>query len=141
MVETLRVHASAVALGDRGVLITGASGTGKSSLALSLMAYGATLVADDQTDLWTQDGALWARAPHTIEGLIEARGTGLLTAEASPARMVVVVDMDKTEQERLPQWHEARYLGHVLPVLHKVESPAWPAAILQYLKGSRRDPH
>jgi len=141
MTDTVCVHGSAVALHGRGVLITGASGSGKSSLALTLMAFGATLVADDRTELWTQDDAVWARAPETINGLIEARGTGLLTADAQPARVVVVVDMDRIEAQRLPLMHTARYLGLTLPVLHKVESPAWPAAILQYLKGSRRDPH
>ena len=42
------IHASAVALGPVGLLIMGASGSGKSSLALELMARGAKLVADDQ---------------------------------------------------------------------------------------------
>ncbi len=40
-------HAAAVALGDRGLLILGESGAGKSTTAALLCAAGATLVADD----------------------------------------------------------------------------------------------
>ena len=72
----MRLHASAVALDGRGVLITGAAGSGKSSLALTLMAYGAVLISDDQTELSRVGDTIWARAPETISGLIEARGAG-----------------------------------------------------------------
>jgi hypothetical protein len=40
-------HASAVVLGERAVLLTGPSGTGKSSLALALRRRGAGFLADD----------------------------------------------------------------------------------------------
>ena len=41
------LHATCVTLGDRGMLITGPSGIGKSDLALRLIDGGAKLVADD----------------------------------------------------------------------------------------------
>ena len=41
------LHASAVAIEGRAVLITGPSGSGKSGLALDIIALGARLVADD----------------------------------------------------------------------------------------------
>ena len=79
----LNLHASAVALDPlRGVLIKGGSGAGKSTLALQLMALGAHLVADDRVDLSVETGHLVARAPASIAGRIEARGVGLLRAEA-----------------------------------------------------------
>ena len=78
----LTLHATCVAVEGRGVLITGPSGAGKSSLALALMAYGARLVADDRVTLSQVDGALWATCPPTIRGMIEARGIGLLNADA-----------------------------------------------------------
>lgn len=133
-------HASSVAFGARGVLIRGAAGSGKSSLCLHLMSLGATLIADDQTQLHRQDGHVWASAPATIAGLIEARGVGILQADHTTAPIVLVIDLDTVENDRLPQRHSVAILGHSLPCFHKVESPAWPAAILQYLKGSRRDP-
>ncbi len=74
-------HASCVAYGGRGVLILGASGRGKSALALRLMALGAVLVADDRTDLCREGDSVMARAPDAIKGMIEpatwaSRGRG-----------------------------------------------------------------
>ncbi|WP_299368181.1 HPr kinase/phosphatase C-terminal domain-containing protein [uncultured Tateyamaria sp.] len=140
MDQVLRVHATAVALEGRGVLITGQAGRGKSSLALQFMAWGATLVSDDQTELWVQKGALWARAPATIEGLIEARGIGILTAVAAPSEIVFCVTLDAPETDRIPNARQKEYLGVTVPLLHKVDSPAWPAGILQYLRGTRKEP-
>ena len=57
--ETI-VHASCVARDGRAVLIRGASGSGKSGLALQLMALGAGLVADDRTRLW-REGDIFRR--------------------------------------------------------------------------------
>ena len=62
------VHASCVALDRRAVLLRGASGCGKSALALQLMALGATLVADDRVILRLRDGALAASCPASIRG-------------------------------------------------------------------------
>lgn len=45
------IHASAVSLAGRGLLILGASGTGKSGLALEMMSRGAVLIADDRVRL------------------------------------------------------------------------------------------
>ena len=140
MTQGVRVHATTVAFSGQGVMITGKSGSGKSSLALQLMALGAELVADDQTELSLRDGHLHARAPDSLHGMIEARGVGLLNATAAEAHVTLVIDLDQTETERLPHRHTAEYLDIALPCLHKVSSPAWPAAILQYLKGGRRDP-
>jgi len=48
MTATTTIHASCVAVDGKGLLITGASGSGKSALALQLMAFGAHLIADDR---------------------------------------------------------------------------------------------
>ena len=133
----MRVHASAVAFGPRGVLIQGASGSGKSSLALQLIRMGATLISDDQTELYIHEGALWGRAPATIAGLIEARGIGLLQADAAPAPICAAIDLNSVETERLPPQRSIKLLDREVPQLHKVESPAWPAALAQYLISGR----
>jgi HPr kinase/phosphorylase len=128
-----------VALNGRAVMITGASGAGKSALALALMGFGAQLVADDQTLVSCENGALVARAPDAISGLIEARGVGLLFAQpVAQAEIVLVVDLNQSETARLPESREMLILGVAVPVLHKVESTHFPAAILQYLKGGRK---
>jgi len=122
------------------LLITGASGSGKSSLALQLMALGAGLVADDRVVLEARDGVLTGNAPDAIAGLIEARGMGILRAEPhGPAAIVAVVDCDRTEAERLPPRRFAEVLGIHLPILHKGESAAFPAALMQYLKSGFQD--
>lgn len=132
------IHAGCVALGNRGVLILGSSGTGKSALALQLMAFGCELVSDDRTALAARGGVVVAAAPLPIRGRIEARGVGILSARArAAARVALVVDMNETEGERLPPMRTYTLLGVELPLLHRVESPHFPAAILQYLKGGR----
>ena len=122
------------------VLITGASGSGKSSLGLQLLALGCTLISDDQTELTCRDDVLWASAPKTIKGLIEARGVGLLQAETTEAEITLVVDLDQWERDRLPHRHTVSLLGLDRPCLHSVDDVAWPAAILQCLKGGRAEP-
>ncbi|WP_299621216.1 serine kinase [uncultured Tateyamaria sp.] len=139
MLETL-LHANAVAVDGQGVLITGASGSGKSSLSLQLMTLGAQLIADDQTQLRLMSAQVWASSPPTTRGLIEARGVGILTADPCEAPIALVIDLDLLETERLPQRHSVTLLDRPIICLHKVDNPAWPAAIMQYLKGSRRDP-
>ena len=136
------LHASCVALNGAGVLILGASGRGKSGLALQLMALGADLVADDRTSLDVRNGPagpqLMAGVPDTLAGLIEARGIGILkAASAGPCPVTLVVDLDQTEAMRLPPDRSVELLGVRLPLVHMVDSPAFPAAILQYLKKGR----
>jgi hypothetical protein len=73
------LHATCVAIGGRGVLITGPSGSGKSDLALRLIDRGAELVSDDGTVVAGRNGRLIACAGPNIAGQIEARGIGILT--------------------------------------------------------------
>ncbi|MCU9848469.1 HPr kinase/phosphatase C-terminal domain-containing protein [Defluviimonas sp. WL0024] len=136
--EGVILHAGCVALNGRGALILGPSGSGKSALALQLMAFGCDLVSDDRTLVTVREGTLVATSPQPIRGRIEARGVGLLAAEpALDAELALVVDLAHLEPERLPPWHVHEVLGIELPLLHRVESPHFPAAILQYLKAGR----
>ncbi len=132
--ETI-LHASCVSLSGRGLLLTGPSGSGKSGLALQLLALGATLVADDRAIVRRTGQTLLAEPPDAIRGLIEARGVGLLRAETVPsARLVAAVDLGQVETERLPPMREAWILGVRLPVFRKVDAAHFPAALLQFLK-------
>lgn len=139
--HTVTLHGSAVAIPPFGLLILGAAGAGKSSLALELMALGATLVADDRVEMQIgPDGAILMRAPESLDGLIEARGVGLLSAPASPARLSLVVDLGAVEDRRLPERLEKVIEGVAVPCLRKVESPAFAAMLIAYLKGGRVAP-
>ncbi|PTV96219.1 Hpr(Ser) kinase/phosphatase [Rhodobacter aestuarii] len=134
-----RVHATVVARHpDAGVLILGPSGTGKSSLALRLMAFGAHLVADDRVILSAEGGALFARCPNTLSGLIEARGAGILRADALPvAKITLAVDLGQEETERLPPSREIAFCGVTLPLVLRLQHGHLEAVIWQWLKAGR----
>ncbi|WP_425073911.1 HPr kinase/phosphorylase [Sagittula sp. S175] len=133
------VHATAVALDGRGLLICGASGSGKSSLALELMSRGAVLVSDDRTILRREGADVQLKAPDAIRGMIEARGLGLLNADTTEATLHAVLDLDSTETERLPPIRLRNVLGVDFPLLHKSACPYFPAGLVQYLRAGRRE--
>ena len=141
MPDTEIFHASSVALGGRGVLILGAAGAGKSSLALHLMAFGATLVSDDRTVASrASNGDLLLSAPGAIRGKIEARGVGILSAVVErDVPLALVVDLDHPERDRLPRDRTIEVLGKNFPLLYNPGSLHFPHAILQYLKAGRSD--
>ena len=87
---------------NAGVLIRGESGTGKSDLALRLIAAGAELVSDDRTELFVRHGRLHARPPAMLAGLMEIRGVGIVDVPyTEEVRVVLVVDL-KEAVVRMP---------------------------------------
>jgi HPr kinase/phosphorylase len=89
------VHASAVLVANRAVLIRGASGAGKSRLAFDLILAGrsgqvpkAVLVGDDRVHLDTADGEIVVRPARELAGLIEIRGLGIRRCEFAGAAIV-----------------------------------------------------
>jgi HPr kinase/phosphorylase len=112
-------HASAVAVGGRGLLITGRAGAGKTTLALEMIALGAELVADDRVRAEADaEGRVWLSAPANLAGLAEVRGFGL--ARLTPRRRAVlalVADLDRAEAERLPPLRERRVAGIACPLI------------------------
>jgi HPr kinase/phosphorylase len=136
--HTDTLHASCVALKNRAVLITGASGAGKSALALGLMARGAALVSDDRTILTRRGSDIVASCPEPIHGLIEARGVGILNARPHPPTPVFfVVDLDHEETDRLPPHRDVTILSISLPLIYRVESSHFIDAVLLYLSEGR----
>ncbi len=105
----MTVHGTVIAGPQRAVLIVGAAGSGKSALALDLMARGARLVADDRVRIEPRDGQLIASAPDTLRGLVELRGIGIGRVIPRPyAALSLVVDLDATPDGRQPDpltWH------------------------------------
>lgn len=109
---TQRLHATAVAIGGRGVLLRGASGAGKSDLALRLIDRGAVLIADDQVICSLKDAAVILAAPEKIAGLIEIRGLGLRRMPFLTAELALVIDLVPPDQvPRLPEEVKTRVCG------------------------------
>lgn len=111
------LHATAVAIGGRGVLLTGRPGAGKSDLALRLIDRGGVLVSDDRVIATAEGGRLWLSPPLTIAGLIEVRGIGLVRMpflDHVPACLLIDLGM---EPERLPDPVTRDVNGVALPLL------------------------
>jgi HPr kinase/phosphorylase len=121
------IHASAVLVGARAVLIRGPAGCGKSRLALALLdaaAQGlvrfAKLVSDDRAELEPRHGRLLVRPPAPIRGLIEIRGLGIRRLPFEPVAVVgLAVDLGAADAQRLPlpQAREIRLEGISVPRL------------------------
>jgi HPr kinase/phosphorylase len=137
MTATATVHASAVLVGARAVLIRGPSGAGKSRLALDLLAAGADrlrfarLVGDDRIHLEAASGRLLARPAAALAGLIEIRGAGIVRLDYEPCAVVgLVVDLGAGDAERLPEHRSTTIEGINLPRLPvTVAAPALPGVL------------
>jgi serine kinase of HPr protein (carbohydrate metabolism regulator) len=113
---TATIHASCVAIGDRAVLISGASGSGKSDLALRLIDRGAMLVSDDYTALTLKNSQLTASAPASIKGKIEVRGIGVIDCAArDDVAVVMIIDLDAVPQRMPAAGLTTMILGIALP--------------------------
>lgn len=134
----LTVHGTAVAGPAGGVLILGASGAGKSGLALRLIALGARLVADDRVVLSREEGQIVARPPDALAGLIEARGIGLLAAAPlAQAPVGLVVDLDQAPAARLPQPATIAYHGTSVELIFGHAVPNLDAALTIWMQNGR----
>ncbi len=132
MTDATSVHATAIVLGDRGVLIRGASGSGKTSLSLELLARAraagvhAALVCDDQVLVSAHRGRLIAKAAMALAGLVEVRGLTPRPVGWTAAAVVdLLVDLvDGTEAPRYREPEPSVLLGVsvdslVLPQRHR----------------------
>ncbi len=131
-------HATCVAINGRGLLITGPSGSGKSALALQLLALGAKLVADDQTLLDRDGDHIIASCPEPLAGLIEARGMGILRVAALKATaLAAVVDMGGATTTRLPEPRQCDILGIQIDLVCRVDAPHFASALMCLLSNGR----
>jgi HPr kinase/phosphorylase len=133
----LYFHASAVAVEGRGALILGPSGSGKSSLALALMALGGRLIADD--GVWVEDARL--QRPEAAPALIEARGIGLLHAGpiCQGAPLALVVDLSRAEPARLPEPKLSTIHGRKVALILAAGRTTLAPALCHLLRYGRAD--
>ncbi len=104
------IHATALLIDGRAVLLRGASGAGKSVLALELLAdaerrgLDGALIADDRVALTAQGGRLIARAAPRLAGQAELRGLGIVDVGHESAGVVaLVVDLVWEQPPRMPE--------------------------------------
>jgi serine kinase of HPr protein (carbohydrate metabolism regulator) len=123
-----RLHASCVQVGGIGVVLLGASGSGKSDLALRLIDAGGRLVADDRLEVERIADGLIGHAPEALGGLIEVRGLGIVRIDhcaSSPLGLVVELD-GAGPWPRLPERTTYELMGIALP--HVRLDPRAPSA-------------
>lgn len=136
----LLIHASAVRFVGKGILLLGASNSGKSDLALRLIDAGGMLIADDQVRLSRQGARLQARAPERLAGLIALRGIGILRLPFEEAPIDLAVDLvaPGSADEPLPEPASLSWLGVDVPkVALEAAAPSAVARIGMILQAER----
>ena len=140
------VHAGAVLLDGRGVLLMGPSGCGKSTVALNLIEnYGAELIGDDRIALTVEGAALMARPHENLHGLLEMRGLGLLRLPyCAQGEIRLVVELSVATN--LPRLAQEAYFSHdnmAIPLLqldgHDPNTPLKIKSALMALRAGFRD--
>ena len=116
------LHATAVIHGESGVLILGPSGSGKSALALAIMARASTtgafsaLIGDDRIFVSKAHGRLIAWGAANMAGVIERRTAGLITVRHEPAAVVrLAVELCERGRRwpRMPDGNDGLIVGEV----------------------------
>jgi HPr kinase/phosphorylase len=145
----VNIHASCVLLADAGmafgtprnagVLLLGQSGAGKSDIALRMIELGALLVSDDRTELFVHNGALIARPPTSLAGLLEIFGMGIMKMQyAASADIGLAVALQHGKPERLPRREtyqpprELHFSSVILPPLIRLDATE-PSAVAKIL--------
>jgi serine kinase of HPr protein (carbohydrate metabolism regulator) len=125
--ESPTIHATAVLIGARAVLIRGPSGAGKSSLAWELIQMSGTgvlpfarLIGDDRVHVEAENGRLLVRPAAALAGLLEIRGLGIRRLPYDAVGVVTpVVDLSAADAARLPaiETGQTEVSGVILPRL------------------------
>lgn len=134
--ERFNLHATAIVVDNTGILFTGPSGSGKSELAFSFLTEAercglpAALIADDQIFVYRDGENIIAERPEAIAGLLELRGSGIVSVNSIPSAALhfAVTTVLSPENPRLPEDDEVFSLpcgGH-LPLLRIPRSSLVP---------------
>lgn len=139
--QPLGFHATTIAVGDAAAMIVGPSGSGKSSLALQLIGLGAKLVSDDYSRVKVREDGPIVLAPDRLQGVIEARGVGLVNVPwKASARLQLVVDLSRDELARHPASRRLTNIGgYDIDLVLRVDAPYFACALYHLLKSGRYD--
>lgn len=137
------IHATGIFFEGKGVLLTGPSGSGKSDLALRMMALGAELIGDDYVEVSRDENGLLVMAvPTNIAGMIEVRNVGVLEVSFRPMAEVdlvlcLVAGQEINRLERLPEQKSITLEGREIPCLDfyalEVSAPEKLRAAIKFL--------
>lgn len=126
----LLIHGTCLLLGQRALLLRGASGSGKSRLAGAIMHDAkcagrfARLVADDQVEARAVNDRLLLGTPSRIAGLREHVGIGVLP-ELYECRAIAGLVVDLTGNN-----HEAQRMPDQTALVTRIESVSLPRLFL-----------
>ncbi|MDM9624523.1 serine/threonine protein kinase [Rhizobium sp. S152] len=134
------LHATAIVIGRTGLLFMGPSGWGKSMLAFTCITEAqrvglvAMLVADDQVFISREGDKVIAECPETIGGMIELRGTGIVSIPHAGRAVMhyAIIPGSASGPERLPVKGERVELGNAveLPAIRLLPNTSVPLAVL-----------
>jgi HPr kinase/phosphorylase len=111
LAESTTAHGVFLDVLGMGVMITGASGVGKSELALELISRGSGLIADDVVELYrVGPETVEGRCPALLRDFLEVRGLGVLNirtifgeAALRPRKNIkLVVHLERPTGSELP---------------------------------------
>lgn len=127
------IHANCVRYQNKGILITGASGSGKSDLALRIIDQGGELVSDDYVNVEDIDGELFAKTAPNIEGMIEVRGVGLINMDYIPESKIDLV-LNLVSLEKIDRMPEIKKYTHNSATIPLYDYYAFEASAIAKLK-------
>ena len=121
-------HATCIAIAQRGILIEGQPGSGKSSLALALLDRGAALVGDDGVLIQARNDGLYALPHPNIRGKLEIRNLGLFDFPVQEeVRLSLVIRLDPQAPRFIDEAEQSLLHEHVLPMVRLwPDSPVLP---------------
>ncbi len=115
------LHANSITFENKGLLLLGPSGSGKSDLCIRLIDKGWTLISDDYSNVWVKAGEMWAKPHENTSGKIEVRGLGIVDVPFCPKTQIMgliyLVESSK-EVERMPEIPLKLLMNVTLPYLN-----------------------
>jgi HPr kinase/phosphorylase len=139
-------HGVFLAVMNVGVLITGASGVGKSEVAMDLVQRGHQLIADDAVDIYRgEQSELIGECPEPLKGHIEIRGLGIISilkmfgpsSVLDSNRLQLVIDLKDASNSEIqkvdrlaPSLKDWEFLGIKVPCLTMLVAPGRNLSVL-----------